>query len=335
MMGNAAPELRKMTIIGAGFMGHNIAAAALSADVPVTLIDMQPKVLQDAVGKIGRILRELEEMEMIPSGGAEEKMKLLTPGERLEDGLAGSDLVLESIQENLSSKQALLKAIDGIGAEEGTLVATNTSSFRISELQKGRSFAGRFLGFHWVNPPYLIPAVEIIPGEKTDPATVERACGMVRRLGKVPVVSGDAPGFIVNRLQLALLNEAARMLEEGVASPRDIENGIRLSIGLRLPFFGPFGSSDFAASKMTLLSTLEYLAEQIGPQFAPTDRLRDMVARGDIGFLAGRGWLDYSRYDDRGREMALKRRNELIARLIRFLKEEGVLEEPFYDYSAP
>lgn len=333
-MDDKKQEIKKLTIVGAGFMGHNIAAAALLSNVDVLLIDMSAEILQEAPQKIEKILFELEDLQMIEPGNALKKMERLTISEKLEFGLKNCDLFLECIQEDLDAKRSLFEEIDKIGVNENVIIATNTSSFSISELQKGRSFTGRFIGFHWVNPPYLIPVVEIIPGSNTEEQTIAWACNIVEQLGKTPVICKDSPGFIINRLQLALLNEAAKMVETGVASPKEIENAIRLSIGLRLPFFGPLGSSDFAASKKTLLSTLEYLTENIGPHFAPTQLLREKCEKGELGFMTGKGWLDYSHYDDNGREMAVKRRNELIAKLITLLKEEGVLETPFYSFKS-
>lgn len=327
-------ELKKLTIVGAGFMGHSIAAAALSSNIDVLLIDVSPGILQEAPEKIKKILFELEDLKMIDMGSTLPKLGRLSFSDKLELGLKDCDLFLECIEEDLHAKRSLFERIDEIGVHEDILIATNTSSFTISELQKGHRFMGRFIGFHWVNPPYLIPVVEIIPGSNTKDQTVLRACSIVKQLGKIPVVCKDSPGFIINRLQLALLNEAAKMVETEVASPQEIENAIRLSIGLRLPFFGPLGSSDFAASKKTLLSTLEYLTENIGSHFAPTQLLKEKCAKGELGFLAGRGWLDYSHYDACGREMAIKRRNELIAKLIGLLKDEGVLENPFYSFKS-
>ena len=157
----------------------------------------------------------------------------------------GADLIVEAVVERPDVKAAVYAAIEAAAAD-GAVIATNTSSIPIAELAAGLRRPGRFLGVHWFVPPLLVPCVEVIPRPSTDEQVVQQVVDALTRLGKAAVVVGDGPGFVANRIQFAMFREAARIVEDGLATPEQVDEVVRSSFGFRLPFFGPFTIADMA-----------------------------------------------------------------------------------------
>ena len=178
-------------------------------------------------------------------------------------------------------------------AGDDAVIATNTSSIPIAQLAAGLRRPERFLGVHWFVPPLLVPCVEVIPTAATADHVVERVVDALARLGKTPVVVGDGPGFVANRIQFAMFREAARIVEEGLAAPEQVDEVVRSSFGFRLPFFGPFTIADMAGLDVyaDIFDTLE---GGLGEDFAAPRVLRDHVDRGEFGVKSGRGFLELS-----------------------------------------
>jgi 3-hydroxybutyryl-CoA dehydrogenase len=170
---------------------------------------------------------------------------------------------------------------------------------------------GRFVGTHWFNPPEWTPGVEVIPAAATDPEVVERVMVFLRALGKRPAAVGDGPGFVANRIQNALFLEALRCVEEGLASPQEVDEVVRSCFGFRLPFFGPFQIADMAGLDV-YVSVLETLREGLGERFETPDALRELVEQGRTGTKSGAGFLEYS---DEERERLLLERDRRYAAL--------------------
>ena len=157
----------------------------------------------------------------------------------------GADLVVEAVLERPDVKLAVYEEIERAAGDD-TVIATNTSSIPIAELAAGLRRPNRFLGVHWFVPPLLVPCVEVIRTPSTDERVVEIVVEALTRLGKTPVVVGDGPGFVANRIQFAMFREAARIVEDGIAGPEQVDEVVRSSFGFRLPFFGPFTIADMA-----------------------------------------------------------------------------------------
>jgi 3-hydroxybutyryl-CoA dehydrogenase len=227
------------------------------------------------------------------------------------------DLVFEAAPEDLGLKHDVLAVCDGAAPLEAVIVS-NTSSLPMDELAKSVEHPERFLGMHWFNPPEWTPGVEVIPTAVTDPEVVERVVEFLRRIGKRPAVVASGPGFVANRIQNALFLEALSCVEEGLASPEEVDEVVRSSFGFRLPFFGPFQIADMAGLDV-YISVLETLEKGLGDRFEPPVALRELVEQGRTGTKSGAGFRTYS---DEERDRLLLERdrryaalNELLERL--------------------
>ncbi|HEV3476402.1 MAG TPA: 3-hydroxyacyl-CoA dehydrogenase family protein, partial [Rubrobacteraceae bacterium] len=214
------------------------------------------------------------------------------------------------VPEDLELKHEILAACSDAAPAESVIVS-NTSSFPMDELAKSVERPGRFVGTHWFNPPEWTPGVEVIPAAATDPEVVERVMVFLRALGKRPATVGDGPGFVANRIQNALFLEALRCVEEGLASPQEVDEVVRSCFGFRLPFFGPFQIADMAGLDV-YVSVLETLREGLGERFETPDALRELVELGRTGTKSGAGFLEYS---DEERERLLLERDRRYAAL--------------------
>ena len=179
---------------------------------------------------------------------------------------------------------------------------------------------------HWFYPAFIMPPVEVIKGAKTSEETANIAKEFLLKLGKVPVVCKEVPGFLINRLQMVLFNEAASLLEQGVASAEDIDNAARMSLGLRLPFWGPLKIEDIVVPKNNLLRGFEYIYQQTGQErFKPSGILREKVEKGEIGLMAGKGYYDYTKEPPGA---SAQERDEMVIKQIKFLASLGYAKSP-------
>jgi 3-hydroxybutyryl-CoA dehydrogenase len=307
---------RKAAVIGAGTMGLGVAECLAAAGIEVRLTDATPELAREAKERLVARAREHAGAGLI-SPGAVDRAEAVEAADDVPAAVRGADLVFEAVPEDLELKREILAACSGAAPAEAVIVS-NTSSFPMDELAKPVEPRGRFLGTHWFNPPEWTPGVEVIPAVATDPEVVERVVGFLRGIGKRPAVVGDGPGFVANRIQNALFLEALRCVEEGLASPQEVDEVVRSCFGFRLPFFGPFQIADMAGLDV-YVSVLETLEEGLGERFETPDALRELVERGRTGTKSGAGFLEYS---DEERERLLLERdrryaalNELLERL--------------------
>ncbi len=205
--------------------------------------------------------------------------------------MRGADLVVEAVVERPDAKLAVYAEIEPAAGD--AVIATNTSSIPIAELAAGLESPSRFLGVHWFVPPLLVPCVEVIRTPSTDERVVDIVVEALTRLGKTPVVVGDGPGFVANRIQFAMFREAARIVEEGIAGPEQVDEVVRSSFGFRLPFFGPFTIADMAGLDV-YADIYETLERGLGPGFSAPAVLQEHVDRGEFGVKTGRGFLELS-----------------------------------------
>jgi 3-hydroxybutyryl-CoA dehydrogenase len=189
-------------------------------------------------------------------------------------------------------KHAVLRAICE-AAPIGAVIATNTSAIPIAELAEAVTAPRRFLGVHWMNPSYFVPCVEVIPTAHTDAAVVTDVVSLLRDVGKQPTVVADSPGFVANRLQFALYKECTRMVEEGVATPAQVDEVVRNSFGFRLPFFGPFLISDIAGLDV-YQNSMATLERDVGERLAVPEALKEQVAAGRYGLKSGAGFFEHA-----------------------------------------
>ncbi len=287
MSGNG---LRCATIVGAGRMGLGIAESFVLADLDVTFVDASPELSLASRGRLIERMRAHAEAGLIDADAAAR-----ASGVRTADGIAaaiaGADLIIEAVTEDIEVKRDVLLACDA-GAPPEAIIASNTSSLGINDLVQFVNRSERFLGMHWFNPPEWTPGVEVIPSDRTAPAVVEQVVELLKAIGKRPSTVAPSVGFVANRLQMALFCEAARCVEEGLASPSQIDEVVRSCFGFRLPFFGPFQIADMAGLDI-YEAVLRQHQRAFGERFAVPPIVEQLVREGRAGTASGAGFYDY------------------------------------------
>ena len=301
-------------VIGAGTMGLGVAECFAASGIRVLLVDATPELTRRAKELVVERARGHAEAGLI-SPDAVEKVERIETADGPAEAAGGADFVFEAAPEDLELKEEVLGVCSG-AADPEAVIASNTSSLPINTLAGFVKEPERFLGTHWFNPPEWTPGVEVIPAEGTDPTVVERVVGFLRDIGKRPAVVGDGPGFVANRIQNALFLEALRCVEDGLASPKEVDEVVRSCFGFRLPFFGPFQIADMAGLDV-YGSVFETLAAGLGERFHPPDAVRERVEAGRIGTKSGSGFLTYS---DEEREHLLLERDRRYAALNELLE---------------
>ena len=282
--------IETMAVVGAGQMGSGIAQVAAQAGLQVVLADASPELARKAHDRLAGALARLVDKGKLASAEREEILGRIRPAAALED-CAGADLAIEAIVENQGVKVELFRRLDALLRPEA-LLASNTSSISITALAAATRRPTQFVGMHFMNPPPVMALVELIRGLQTSDATYQAALALAQRFGKTTVTSRDVPGFIVNRILIPLLNEACFALQEGLASPEDIDTGVRL--GLNHPM-GPLTLADFIGLD-TCLAIAEVLHRELGEdKYRPAAILRSHVAAGWLGRKTGRGFYRYDK----------------------------------------
>ncbi|GEJ57433.1 3-hydroxybutyryl-CoA dehydrogenase [Anaeromyxobacter diazotrophicus] len=280
--------IERMAVVGAGQMGSGIAQVAAQAGIEVVLADATPELAQKGLARIGGSLQKLVEKGKLGAGDRTALLARLRAAERLED-CGRAQLLVEAIVENEGAKKELFRRADALLPPEAIL-ASNTSSVSITALAAATRRPERFVGMHFMNPPPVMQLIEIVRGLQTSDATYQAVMELAKRFGKTTITSKDRPGFVVNRVLIPLLNEACFALEEGLASPEDIDTGVRL--GLNHPM-GPLTLADFIGLD-TCLFIAEVLHRELGDdKYRPAPVLRQYVAAGWLGKKSGRGFYRY------------------------------------------
>nr|WP_314840641.1 3-hydroxyacyl-CoA dehydrogenase family protein [uncultured Microbacterium sp.] len=279
----------QVAVVGSGYMGGGIAQVIALSGRRVALADVSAEQASSSRERIIREAADFEQRSLFPVGAAERIAEQVTAAASIEDAVADADIVEEAVPEILSVKHETLRRISAT-APAAAVIGSNTSTISIAALAQAVQGPERFLGVHFSNPATFIPGVEVIPHEGTDPSAVTRITALLADCGKAGVEIPDVTGFVLNRLQYALFTEAARLVDEGVASPEAIDTIARTTFGFRLPFFGPFAIADIAG-----LDVYEFCYRSLGAaypeRFAEPTALREHVERGELGVKSGRGFL--------------------------------------------
>jgi 3-hydroxybutyryl-CoA dehydrogenase len=275
-------------IIGAGTMGNGIAQACASSGLRVVMVDINEAAVQKGLATLASSLDRLIKKDKMTAAEKEATLARIQGSTRYED-LQGAQLVIEAATENLELKIKILRQLDGLLPAD-TLIATNTSSISITQLAAVTSRADRFIGMHFFNPVPMMALVEIIRGLQTSDATHDAVRQMALALGKSPITVKNAPGFVVNRILVPMINEAFFVLAEGLATPEDIDAGMKL--GCNHPI-GPLALADMIGLDVCLAVMNVYFAEFNDSKYRPCPLLKEMVAAGFLGRKTGRGVYAY------------------------------------------
>lgn len=299
-MDPSAHGLSAVTVVGAGYMGMGIAQVLALGGADVTVLDVSPEAGHAAVAAGLARMAGYEATGLVPPGSADRVAASVRAGEGFEASVAGADFVVEAVFEDLAVKREVLGRV---ADASDAVIGSNTSSIPIARLAEGLRLPGRMLGVHWFNPAMFVPGIEVIPTAETDTAIVDRVAALLRAAGKAPVVVGDSPGFVANRLQFALFREAALMVDEGVAEAAQIDEVVRTTFGYRLPFFGPFTIADMAGLDV-YAGAYTTLSEAYGDRFSAPQSLLDLVAEGRTGVKSGRGGYTQPTQEEQDRLIA-------------------------------
>ena len=286
-----ATRIERVTVLGAGVMGHGIAQVAAMAGHRVTLHDPDAAAAERGLARIRANLDKGVSLGKVRAEERAEALDRISPAPSLAAACARAELVVEAAPERMELKRSLFREVEA-AASPSALLATNTSSLSIDAIAEVLAEPGRFLGLHFFNPVHLMALVEVVHGSRTDAAVLDASVAFARGLGKEPIVVRDAPGFASSRLGVALGLEAMRMVEEGVAEPAAIDKAMVL--GYRHPM-GPLRLTDLVGLDVRL-AIAEYLHEKLGGErYRPPAILRCMVEEGKLGRKTGEGFYRWDK----------------------------------------
>jgi 3-hydroxybutyryl-CoA dehydrogenase len=285
--------IERVAVIGAGLMGYGIAQVFAVGGHAVTLVDVQPEVLPKAVAMVRANLDLMAQKGLLPLAAVEASVSRITTTSDMLAAARNADFVVEAVLEKVDLKQRIFQQLDAV-CPQTTLLATNTSVISITEIASQSVHRQRIVGTHFWNPPYLIPLVEVVRGDDTADATMDRTFDLLKAVGKHPVrVNKDVPGFVANRLQHALWREAISIVENGIADAATVDECIRMGFGLRLPVLAPLENADMVGNDL-VLAIHDYILKHLDNRPHASPLLNAMVERGDLGFKSGHGFFDWS-----------------------------------------
>ena len=298
-------ELNRATVLGTGTMGPGMGAVLARAGMQVTLFDVNPEALERAQGTVGMVEGVLERLE-VPrrdGGGLSYETERAT-------ALDGTDVVVEAIPEQLELKrQVFMEMEEQISAE--AIIASNTSGIPVTKLAEGLQNPGRVIGWHWSNPPHLIPMNEVIPGERTSPEVTSAIQELTRRIGYHPVtLKKEVPGFVENRVLYAIMRECLALVDEGVMDIEGLDLCVKWGIGYKLAVVPPIQLLDMAGLDI-YTSVASYLNQDLSDEKGVSRTATELKEKGRLGIKTGGGFFDYT--PERIKELQQQRAAALVA----------------------
>jgi len=282
--------ITRIAAVGSGYMGGGIAQVLALGGATVTLGDVDADVSAAALERLIREAEGFERDRLFAPGSTAVLRERLRTAASIEEAVDGAQYITEAVPESRAIKAEALARVSA-AASETAIIGSNTSAIPIRELAASVAHPANFLGVHWMNPAPFVPAVELIPTAATAAGVLGGVRALIASAGKVPVQVADSPGFIANRLQFALFKEAVLMVEEGLATPADIDQVVSNAFGFRLALFGPFAIADMAGLDVYHAS-YGSLAAEYGERLEAPEALARLVADGHLGIKSGGGFLD-------------------------------------------
>jgi 3-hydroxybutyryl-CoA dehydrogenase len=292
-------------IVGAGRMGRGIALSYIFAGVPVLLVDLKERSTQErellassAREELRKDLDFLASVGLVRTDAIASILGLVSFSHASDENcpLARCTIVYEGVPEVMATKESAFRFISG-SVSSGAIIASTTSTFLVTELAGLVTNPERFINAHWLNPAHLMPLVELSRSEQTSPDVIAKLIASLESIGKVPIVCSASPGYIVPRIQALAMNEAARLVEEGVASAEDIDKAINVGFGLRFAVLGLLEFIDWGGGDILHYAS-GYLSRTIGDRYVAPDIIGEHMRTGKNGLRDGRGFFDYSDIDE-------------------------------------
>ena len=314
-------NVNNIAVIGAGTMGHGIAQVFALAGFQITLTDNDEAILRNALPRIRANLQTCIAHNFVSEDTAAVVPSRITLTPDLAEAASQADFVVEAVFEDLAIKHEVLHQLE-VHCPTHTIIASNSSSFRVADMASALNQPERLLVTHFWNPPHLIPLVEVVHGEQTSAEAIETTSLLLKTAGKYPAqVRKDVPGFVGNRLQHALRREAIAIVAEGIATHEDVDIIARLSFGLRMPVIGPLETADLGGLDLTL-AIQTYLLPDLDRSTEPKQLIRDKIAKGELGAKAGKGFYEWS--PDRLTE-SIQQRDEALLEMLKWFSDRGLI----------
>lgn len=285
-------NINKICVVGAGTMGSQIVQLAAQKGFQVSMVDTAEGMAQKAMDSIkGSIKKFFVDKGKISQEEAEKWLGRIEGTSSLEKAVKDADIVIEAIFEDMEVKKQLFKKLEGLCSKEAILVS-NTSALSITEIGSLTQSQDRVIGMHFFNPVPMMKLIEIIRGAKTSDQTCETIRLLAQSFGKEPVIINDAPGFVSSRILAVIINEAARIIYEGIATPEQIDKICELGLGHAM---GPLKTSDLTNSMGIGLHVLSYLQAELGEAYRPCPLYKKKTLAGEIGMATGKGFYTYNK----------------------------------------
>ena len=286
-------DVKRIAVIGAGLIGHSVSMEFALSGYEVHLNSRSEQSLRVGLDRINETLRRLVELGVVTHDQAAVVPSRIHPNPDLKETVEDADIVIENVYEDLHLKRRIFKDIDTWSPERAVLVS-GTSTLALSDLASATNRPDKVVLANYANPPHLVPSVEVLRNEMTSDKSVEIVCELLKRVGKRPVViQREVPGFVANRLQMALTREALSLVEKGVVSPQDIDTIMKNGIGRRWAVAGVFEVWELAG--WDLIETMAaWLYPDLDASRGVQETLQDKVASGELGVKTGRGFYDWT-----------------------------------------
>ena len=313
-------EIRQIAVVGAGLMGHGIGQNFAQKGYSVILYDLNHSILERALVQIRSNIETFVEMGLERKENIEKVLSRIRISVDLQEVAKEAHVVIEAAPEDLVLKMNLFETLDQYCLEDAIL-ASNTSTLPISEIGKKVTRKERLVITHWFNPPHIVPTVEVVPGERTSLEVTETTLGLLRKIGKKPIkILKEIPGFLINRIQTAMLREILSLLERGVATPEDIDAGVKGSFGFRLAVLGPLQTMDMGGLDL-MYRGMRYLYPLIDRSVDVQKILREKVERDELGLKTGKGFFQYEQEEALALARHSKERDKKLLHLLKTFSE--------------